>query len=884
MKNVFLSPDEALLAGERSVGGKARQLAWLQARGYSVPRWVVLPVEQTQVVLAQIGTCGSETSGPEALAELRRRIESLPLPKMWVGELESMLKSASTTYFAVRSSVVGEDAIGASFAGQMDSFLFRRGIDDVGQAILACLASAFSDRAMAYRREKSLPMDDIRAAVILQIMVEGEVSGVLFTAHPVSGSRSHALLTACYGLGEGVVSGLCDTDEFTVGLEDDLVQADIRRKDVQVVFDRQLGSGTREASVHEELRAKPCLPVERVHEIVRLGLRMADELGAPQDVEWTLRGDELCVLQVRPITALPLPKEGGPRIVWDNSNIQESYCGVTTPLTYTFASMAYATVYEQTMRAMGQSNEAIRRQQHVFDNLLGLIRGRIYYNINNWYRGLLLLPSFRTNKQDMERMMGLEDPVDFVEGQRLTLAEKLRRAPRMALTLGRLLHRFRGIDRQVGVFRKHFREVYDGIDRSRLHRMTVSDLIGLTHSLRADLLRRWETPIINDFFVMMMSGRLRRVLEKVDAEHAGAHYNDLLAGEEGLESVEPTRRLLMLADEIRDRPTIAELFDRIDDADMLEALRETDPVVHRQCIDYISHYGDRCMGELKLETVSARQDPSFIFACVRNFLRRPDLGAAMLHRREADLRVRAEADAFKLVREILGRRGLARFKRNLGALRSGIRHRESLRMDRTRMFGLFRDIYLEIGTQLAAAAALAEPRDVFYLTVDEIDRLVEGRAVQTDLKSLCASRKAEYGRYEDADLPHHFVTEGLPYFRSDYTYPHAAPPTPGRECALKGTGCFPGIVRAPVRLIFSPRDELSLDGEILCTVRTDPGWAPLFPTAAGLLIERGSTLSHSAVVARELGIPAIVGIPGITTILRNGEVVTMDGTTGRIER
>jgi pyruvate,water dikinase len=160
---------------------------------------------------------------------------------------------------------------------------------------------------------------------------------------------------------------------------------------------------------------------------------------------------------------------------------------------------------------------------------------------------------------------------------------------------------------------------------------------------------------------------------------------------------------------------------------------------------------------------------------------------------------------------------------------------------------------------------------------------MEGASVQTQWKSLVAGRKEEFAAYEDDEPAHHFSTYGPVYHHNSFEYVGDQQVQESEEL-LKGIGCYPGVVEQPIKLIFSPEDELTLDGQILCTVRTDPGWAPLFPTAGGILVERGSTLSHSAVVARELGIPAVVNIPGLTKMMENGERVRMDGGKGTIER
>jgi len=199
------------------------------------------------------------------------------------------------------------------------------------------------------------------------------------------------------------------------------------------------------------------------------------------------------------------------------------------------------------------------------------------------------------------------------------------------------------------------------------------------------------------------------------------------------------------------------------------------------------------------------------------------------------------------------------------------------------MFGCLRDCYNVIGSRLFDAKKLQDPKDIFYLTMTELESYHQGRSVNAELGIIATQRKLEFIEYETMDVPHHFETQGPVYHGNMYKY-EGAIDFDTDASVLKGTGCYPGVVESSIRLIFSPKDELSVNGKILVTIRTDPGWAPLFPTTNGLIVERGSTLSHSAVVARELGIPAIVGIPGLTEILSDGEVVKMDGENGTVIR
>ena len=890
----FYSQEQALFLPPEQLGGKAANLARLSREGLPVPRWWVLSTEAFALLLdsnqlsasieARLAQVGTDSAAIDALAvQIQQQVLAAQLPAVLREQIAQALAGQDEVYFAVRSSVLGEDAQGASFAGQMDSYLFQQGLAAIEQSLLQVAASAFNARALHYRLSKGIALTEIRAAVIIQEMVEGEVSGVMFTAHPITGSRRHALISAAWGVGEGIVGGLCNTDEYSVGLFDDQIELQLADKDIAVRFDRAGGRGTLECEVDQAQRQARALSDRQVLQLRDQGQRIATLLRFPQDIEWTLRGEQFYILQTRPIPRLPAPSQPtGQRLVFDNSNIQESYCGVTTPLTFSFANRAYATVYEQTMRVIGVSEGQIQAHRDMLDNMLGLIHGRVYYNINNWYRGLLLLPSFKTNKADLERMMGLTDPVDLIQDQQLSLSAKLAKLPQVLRALYQLSRGFRRMDGLVGEFRQMFAEAYRSVPREQLHCLSVGELIEQARRLDRELLQRWTSPIINDFYVMMMNGRVHRCLVAAGCEQAEVLQNNLLSGEDGIESTEPTKLLLRMCAYVRTQPALQSLVEQADNASLLGRIQVWDPSFYAQCQNYIELYGDRTMGELKLESITLRQDPSFLFAILKNYLSRPDLTPQTLAANEARYRQQAEQQAFAAIAKRLGGRALRTFKKHLGKLRDAIRNRENMRLARTRMFGLYRELFLEIGQQLAMDQVLAQPRDIFYLSIDELYALNDGRAVQTELQSLVSARQAEFAGYQAQDLPHHFCTWGMVYRHNAYLYPHA--PVVQVEGDIRGIGCYPGIVEEKVRLIFSPEDELSLNGQILCTMRTDPGWAPLFPTAGGILVERGSTLSHSAVVARELGIPAIVGIPGITALLQNGERVRMDGAAGTIER
>ena len=888
---LVLRSSEALARGESCVGGKALGLARLEALGARVPRWFVVPAGCFATHLAQgdlpdllererqrLARLGPLVPGPTidlVAATLRKAVESAPLDQELTALIAIALRELGGGPFAVRSSMVGEDSAHRSFAGQLDSFLAQRDAEDVAAVLLRCWGSAFSARALSYviRAGEALALP--RMAVVVQQMIVGAVSGVAFSAHPVTGRRDHALVSAALGLCEGVVSGLANADEFVWDRAKGEVSARLADKDTQVVA---ASVGTKAEAVPPSLRHARCLGREEVAAIGNEAFRVADALGAPQYIEWTLGRDGLHLLQCRPITALPpAPDSGGPRLVFDNSNIQESYCGVTTPLTFSFAAAAYAAVYEQTARVLGVSEARIASLRPTYRNLLGIVKGRIYYNINNWYRALLVFPSFGRNKADMERMMGLDRPVDFVEDDVLTWDEKLRRLPGLLRTLLRLRLRFARLEASVQGWVGDFDRACARVGRKSLGGAGLARLMEVRQDLWRDLLERWHVPILNDLYVMTTMGRLQRFVAARGRPDADAVVNTLLGSVLGLESLEPTRRLLEMARRARENPALSAALRAGPPLEALAHARQQDKEFAAAFDTYLERYGDRCMGELKLETVSLREDPAFAVEVLRGYLDDPEIDADTLAAR--DPARRGEADKALL----LGPWGRFRLRRLLRAARAAVRNRESMRLARSRVFGLHRDIYRAIGARFHEAGRLDAPGDVFHLTVDEITAYYEGRAVSADLATLARARKIEYAAYEDQPMPNRFETRGAVYHGNPYEDPGRSPVDEG-STALHGVGCQPGVVEAPVRIIRSPRDKLSLSGCILVAIRTDPGWTPLFPTARGILVERGSTLSHTAVVARELGIPTVVGIPGLLEILNDGERVRMDGATGRVER
>jgi len=300
---------------------------------------------------------------------------------------------------------------------------------------------------------------------------------------------------------------------------------------------------------------------------------------------------------------------------------------------------------------------------------------------------------------------------------------------------------------------------------------------------------------------------------------------------------------------------------------------------------YVARFGDRCLEELKLETVTLREDPAFLLHMIRSYAERGTIDGEAQTMRERGIRRDAEARARAGLNPL--RRTV--FDRVLGGARARVRDRENLRFERTRVFGVVRRLFLALGARFAERGLLREPRDVFWLTVEEVFAATSGQLTPEQALGLVAERRVRFEQWErGAAPPDRFETRERPpiVFGAESADPGAAPagagPVPGAE--LAGTGCCPGVVRERVRVVRDPREARDVTGRILVAERTDPGWTLLFPAVRGLLVQRGSLLSHSAIVAREMGLPCVVGIPGLLDTLADGEWVEMDGASGRVTR
>lgn len=824
-------------ADERDIGGKAAQLFRLNALGMPVPAFGVVPADAPEQAI--------DNELPDALRHA--------------------FPDARDARFAVRSSALDEDGAEHSFAGLFETFLHVP-LEDVPARVRDIRASVFAERVLSYRKSRGMVMQE-RIAVVVQRMVEPEVAGVAFGADPAGAPPGTMVVSAVYGLGEGLVSGTLDADTWR--LRDGHSEAHIVHKPRRVVRDPS-GSGTCMEDVPPLLHDAPCLDGAQLERIASVLRKLEQVLGAPQDIEFAFNADGFHLLQARPITTLP----GGEYTVWDNSNIVESYPGVTTPLTFSFILRMYEEAYVRFVLLLGVSRRTVHRERAVFANTLGLVRGRVYYNLLNWYRMLAMVPGYRINARFMETMMGVKERFDLKEER---TGSKLGAWARIVLMLFRMAWLFASLPRARRRFQAHLDRVmakYEAID---MHACSADDLRKHYTRFEHDLLRQWKAPLTNDFFAMVFFGVLHKLCTRwVGGAHPNLH-NDLLCGSRDIISTEPIHRSMAIAAMVHKDDGMRTFFHDHDGAAIWQAMQGgAFPAVKAEVDAYLARFGERCIGELKLESISHAQDPTRFVEVLRAYVHSGITGGMASGCGDERIREEAEAALAKALHGTPLKRAIMR--RVLHATRTLVSQRENLRYERTRGFGMVRRMCNALGERLAAEGVLHEPRDIFFLELHEA--LASPTPADGSLARKATERKALFDGYRmEPDPAERFFTFGNDF--SDARIRSTAKLDPVRG-DLKGTGCCPGIVEGRVRKVMDPTTVASLEGDILVTSSTDPGWVTLFPSAGAIVVERGSLLSHSAIVAREMGIPCIVGVPGLLRSLDSGDRVAMDGSTGII--
>lgn len=802
-------------------GGKAAALARLAQAGFDVPPFVVVE--------------------PDAF---NARSMSVNAKRELLGKLEAI----GSGPYAARSSAREEDGSDHSHAGQFLSVL-NLSPEELSAACTRVWKSGIEGSVADYRASQGLDGRGDAPAVIVQQMVDARCAGVVFTADPVNGRRDRIVISAIAGLGDALVGGEEDGQTYILDRSESIV---IEGPDDGVLNADDL------AALHQ------------------LAIKVEETTGSAQDIEWAFEGPRLFLLQARPITTVlrPVPATDDHLSLFDNSNIVESYPGLVSPLTYSFAQYAYSRVYRSFVDLLGVDARLVQSNAAVFDNMLARIDGRVYYNLINWYRALAMLPGFSINRSHMETMMGVSEPLpeNFLASVHAPTVTRFGRV-REWLRIGRVAIGL-GVEaiRLEGTIRDFYRRLNLALEQPAdvLDEMPLAALAAEYRRIESDLLDKWDAPLINDFLCMMAFGASRKLLEKWGGSAGLEVHNDIMIGQGDIVSAEPAQRIATMGRLLKGHEEARGLLATGDDTQIGSV-----PGLEEELDAYLAKFSDRCAEELKLESVPLNRDPTQLYMAISAAALTPDL-----HKPSKNKSTKAG------LQKLFSGRPLRRFFAGIivGWAKTLVRNRENLRFERTRIFGRARHLFRAVGRQFYAHGKIAEIDDIFYLTVQEILGVIEGFSVDMNIAEIAAMRKAEMevasGRPDPGErlIVHGAVLTGLEM--------QAPAPTPISDNAKiqSGTGCSAGKVTAVARVVHDPRTQGINHGEILVARHTDPGWIAVFANASAIVVERGSLLSHSAIVARELGIPCVVGLKGAMEWIKDGETVEVDGASGVVRR
>lgn len=855
------------------VGGKAANLGVLLAAGMPVPHGFCVTTAAYGRAAAAAGVQSSEPA-----EQTRGRLESAPIP----GDITEAILAAyaglgGDTPVAVRSSATAEDLPEASFAGQLDMYLNVVGPDGLLVAVRRCWASLWTDRAVAYRADHGIGQHSISIAVVVQEMVDAGVAGVMFTANPLTGRRRETVIDAAPGLGEALVSGAVNPDQFTVdAATGEILQRSLGDKRTEIR--PAPGGGTRLLRRQDGGR-EACLTDEQVRSLARIGMLAEELYGEPQDVEWAIAPDGgIRVVQSRPITALfPLPEpdshDGGARAYLCASLLQ----GLTRPLTP--MGLASFTLMSDSSRSAGNGPAAYRSAQigmRMFVDVTSLLRSK------GGRRGLLRAMKVADARSvDVLAYLAADPRFALTRAPKLaSLKAGLRASPPFGL-VGQVL---RAMVNPAAALERVWEADHE------LDRMLVLPEPA-AGARRLDFVERFLTKEITPAVMRVLPpaaagyvwlGLARLLLGRL------AEAGELQAVLRGLPhnvTTEMDLELWRTATSIREDPeSVCALTG--EDPQML-AGRYADGSLPAVCQGalrgFLARYGHRAVAEIDLGVPRWGEDPAHIINALANYLKLADPAFAPDHvfRRSAE---NAEAKAAELAARAARSRGRLFGRVVAHSLRraretAGMREYPKFRL--IVAFAVLRRQLQHVGEELADAGRIQAPDDVFFLDLTEARVGLRG----ADLRGPVAERRQSYQReMRRRRIPRVLLSDGTDAEAAMAAQTRAGSSADGqlRPGTLVGTAASAGTVTGKARVILDPAGAHLEPGEILVAPSTDPGWTPLFMTAGALVMEMGGPISHGAVVAREYGIPAVVAVPDATMRIRTGDTVTVDGAAGTV--
>ncbi|MCY1078652.1 phosphoenolpyruvate synthase [Archangium lansingense] len=879
-----------------SVGGKGANLGEMARAGFPVPPGFCVTTAAFDAFLTGCGELQTLYASLDALdgkdiEAARRAAESTraalsraPLPPAVADAVLGAWRNlGAEASWAVRSSATAEDLPDASFAGQQDTYLNIRGADALLDAVRRCWVSLFTDRAVLYRAKSGFGHRGVKLSVVIQRMVLPEVSGILFTADPITGRRGTVSIDAGFGLGEALVSGLINADLYKVDkATGELLEVQVGDKALAIRPKPE--GGTWEERLSEDTRRARALDDAALRELVAMGVRIEKHYGKPQDIEWCIEAGKLYVVQTRPITSLyplpePAPDDEGLHVYASFGHFQMMTDAMPplaiqvwklllpfdrTPLATPDAPAESRAATIAGSRIYLDTTPMLRHP--VLGRVIRSVLGHVYEDLGRGLSTLASRPAFQRGAHSGRARMRVVGrfflPIIARVLARLFVMEPSQLRPRVESY----------IESRVAETRARLAAATPGGARLREARRVLSELLSQAF-----------THLMPNILSGVIANRL--LVNLVRRGVLGGTEEDLSALERGLPGNVTTEMDLAvgdLTDRVRPYPALAALLRSRPATEALAAARDVEggPAFLEAWRAFLERYGMRGPGEVDLSRPRYQDEPAPLIAAIVGGLGPASAGrSAGEHRaHHAALAAKAEAASERLVtasrRGLTGgmRAGLAR--RWVRLARAGMGLREHPKFLLVRVLALVRDAVREAGALLVQRGALSSVDEVYLFRFEELIAALEATQAP-DLRALVEERRATLQRNAKRAPPFVMASDGeIPSLAAREDVP------PG---ALSGTAASAGVVEGLARVVLDPASEVLHAGEILVAPHTDPGWTPLFVHAAGLVTEVGGLMTHGSVVAREYGIPAVVSVAGATQRIRTGQRIRVDGTRGFVE-
>ncbi len=820
MMNEIIHSDQVSI-NKQNCGGKAEGLFFLKDHHFQVPDFFLIT---------------SET--------ISQFINNLQLIQVSVDQFYESNHFSIDKLWAVRSSGNVEDGKVFSYAGLFQTITNTNG-RELASSIKKVIDSYLAVKNLNYGEKK-----EIAFSIIIQEMINPDYSGVIFTKNPLVKQDNSIIINIIPGLGENLVSG---KEEALTG----------------TCRHRKINWSKPELTYSGEIYSVKLTAVSKVgNEIIKENNALFKKLingakklsklkGYPLDIEFAIANNQIYWLQVRPITN----NLNNKRIwIYDNSNIGENYPGLTLPLSISFVKQTYLLAYKAMARYLGMSKLSLSNKEQLFANMVGDIKGALYYNITAWQQLLYQLPFGKKTSGHIAKILGMDDAeFEIPEGKPSSIA------------YFKLLVKIFWAFITMGSHRKRYMEscesALDDFSKVNLQSKNHVELIVMYKKLESSLSANWLAPVLNGFYAMILFALLKKFILKSNIHDKYPNFvNDILYSQGDIISVQIVREFQKITVELQQNQEIKNLILKNEAAEIYARLEIEFPSFYSIINNYIIRFGERCEeGELKMEIVNYKEDPLRFIKLLKTMANASNQssGSQIMIDYKAVINQQYQYHPFKrflllkLIKVTLNR----------------IRDRENFRFTRTRIFAMIRIIFRSIDEVLLKNYQIAIKGDSLYLNLDEI---LDTKLVP-EYQAIIETRKNEYKGFELELRANRYQLTG------DSLIPVQTGFSKSNNGTIKGIGCCSGTVANKVKII-TPESIAQNDFAdcILVAKYFEPGWINLFSQALGVISEKGNLLSHTAILCREMGIPSIVGAKGITSMLKNGDFIRMNGATGEI--